>query len=157
MLILLIAIGFVYNLKINCQVQHLDSTKIFLKDYIDSVCLCSKFDTGLKNEKVETFKIVEEPAIYPKGDLNDFRIYIQKCINQPTDNEDHKNDRVILGFSIDNDGLLVDSRILRCNNPTLAREALRCLNNSPKWIPAKVNGKNVKQQLTIAIVYDIKK
>lgn len=155
--LILLTFGLLYYQSIFSQVTVSDSTKIILKDYIDSACLCPNFNSA-SNKRIEgKVKEVDEPAIYPNGDLNDFRIYIQECIKQPTDNLDHTNDKVLLGFIVDIDGSLVNPIIFKCNNPTLAREAIQCLKNSPKWIPAKVNGKNYKELFYIPIVYDAKK
>jgi protein TonB len=122
---------------------------------IDSLCCCPKED---QSENQEQFTYVpEENAISPYGDLGQFVSKIEECIEKPADSLKYITNKVIISFIIDRDGSLITPKIIRCDNPHLAKEAMLCLFNSPKWISAKNKGKNVRQMLVIPIRYFRKK
>jgi hypothetical protein len=148
MLILMVGVFLTTQTTI-CQNAPGDSIKMKLKDRIDSVGLCPSFSSAEKDRHIY---LIEEPAIFPNGDLSDFRDFIQDCVNDSFNGLTGKDSRVFIRFVIDTDGSLVDPDVLRCNNPNLARAALECLKKSPKWTPAKQCGRNVKQLFTIPIV-----
>ena len=59
---------------------------------------------------------------------------------------------VILQFIIDKDGSISDARALT-GDPLLQEAALKVLSESPKWIPATINGKPVRSYKKQPIVF----
>jgi protein TonB len=58
-------------------------------------------------------------------------------------------------FSISETGKIRDVKVLRGVYPSLDKETVRVIESSPDWVPAKVNGKNVQQQLVMPVVFMI--
>jgi protein TonB len=101
-----------------------------------------------------TFLFVEEPATFQGGDVNDFRSYIQRALIYPKKAAKAGiKGKVIVQFVVDSNGFLVDSKIIRSVDPCLDMEALRCIDNSPRWVPARQGGKPVRQQFVIPVSF----
>ncbi|MCM8873315.1 MAG: energy transducer TonB [Paludibacteraceae bacterium] len=63
--------------------------------------------------------------------------------------------RVVCQFTIDKDGSIKDITILKHAHPSLDAEAVRVLSTMPNWVPAENNGKRIKCQYTMPIVFKI--
>jgi protein TonB len=104
------------------------------------------------NNEDTTYFQYEVQAIYPGGHeafltyLTDNIIYPQKMLNKGIQG------KVILQFVIDTDGSLIDTEIKYSDNIGFNAEALRVMNNSPKWLPAQIDGYNV-QKLYLMPIY----
>ena len=61
--------------------------------------------------------------------------------------------RVILGFTVNEDGSLSDIKVMRSITPYLDEEAIRVVKSMPKWNPAKQNGKPVKSKYTLPVTF----
>lgn len=100
------------------------------------------------------FIIVEENATFQGGDINTFRVYVEKNLVYPIEAAKAKiQGKVIAQFVINTNGDVVDVKIIRSVHPSLDKEVIRCLKSSPKWIPGKHGGKVVKQQFVIPIIF----
>jgi periplasmic protein TonB len=102
------------------------------------------------------FTHVEEPATFRGGDLNDFRIWVQQNINYPEEavNADISG-KVNVSFVVNKNGELSDINVIRCLHPSVDKEAVRVLLSSPKWKPAKQNGRVVKQLYSMQVKFVI--
>jgi TonB family protein len=95
---------------------------------------------------------VEEMPTFQGGDIYDFMAYTCKYLVYPQIAIDSQIcGRVIIGFAVDENGLISNARILRGAHSSLNSEALRAVNNSPPWVPGKQGNKNVKVQFVIPI------
>jgi TonB family protein len=111
-----------------------------------------KFTNQPVNEQV--FIFVENYATFQGGDVNTFRSYIQRSLVYPVDAaKDRIQGKVILQFCVNSRGYVVDAKILRSIHPLLDNEVIRCLENSPRWQPAKQGGRYVKQQFVIPVSF----
>lgn len=111
-----------------------------------------------KSEVVEkeepVFVIVEETATFQGGDLQSFVKWVQANIKYPKEMaETTVIGKILVQFTVDQKGKVVDIKILRGLDPLLDNEVIRVLNSSPKWTPAKQGGRAVKQTFTIPIVF----
>jgi periplasmic protein TonB len=99
----------------------------------------------------------EENATFRGGDINKFKIWVEQNIVYPVEAvKTKKQGKIIVQFAVDSKGFVVDAKILRGNSSALEKEALRCINTSPQWVPGKKDGKPVKQQFIIPIIYQLK-
>lgn len=64
---------------------------------------------------------------------------------------------VQVDFVIDEKGKVCDARVARSVDPDLDEEALRIVNASPDWKPAKVRGQKVKCSLSIYVEFRLEK
>lgn len=86
------------------------------------------------------------------GDLDEFRIWVQKNVTFPRIAlEDGIQGRVVLSFVVSRDGTLTDIEVLRTPHRSLADEAVRVLNKSPKWAPGKIGGKTVPVKFVLPV------
>ncbi len=64
--------------------------------------------------------------------------------------------KVVVSFTIDENGNLVDPKIISGVSEELNNEVLRVISSSPKWTPAKENGKAVKCSFIMPFIFTIR-
>ena len=90
--------------------------------------------------------------------MNKFYEYIAESLNYPDSAREKGIDgRVFIQFVVDKDGSIIDTKVVKGVDTKLDAEALRVIQNSPKWIPAVQRGKNVKVRMNIPIVFTLDK
>jgi protein TonB len=62
---------------------------------------------------------------------------------------------VYVQFVVDKDGGISNARIARGVDPSLDQEALRVVNNLPKWKPGMQRGKPVRVSYTVPINFQL--
>jgi protein TonB len=115
-----------------------------------------EFNDAPEEEAVEEelFYIVEDMPMFQGGGADAFRTWIQTNLRYPeVAQENGIQGRVFVQFAVNGKGELVDAQVVRGVDPSLDKEALRVVNNSPKWTPGKQRGKPVKVQFTFPIVF----
>lgn len=99
----------------------------------------------------QVFFIVEDMPEFPGGELA-LRKFIANAIKYPViAQENGIQGKVYVNFVVDKDGSVINARIARGVDPSLDKEALRVVNNLPKWKPGKQRGKPVKVSYTVPI------
>jgi len=94
--------------------------------------------------------------VFPGGDKA-FGEFIGKEIKYPDDaKKAGTQGKVIVTFVINKEGNVVNPKIIRGVSPSIDKEALRVISNSPKWTPGKQEGKNVDVQFTLPIAFGLK-
>ncbi len=98
----------------------------------------------------------QEQASFMDGDVNTFRMWVQKNLVYPSEAIQNGIDgKFYVQFCINYKGDIVDIIISSKANPVLAAEANRVLKLSPKWRPAKQGGQPVKQHFAIPLIFKI--
>lgn len=88
-----------------------------------------------------------------KGDLNE---YLSKNIRYPAiAQETGIQGRVICQFVVYEDGSIKDVKVVRSVSPELDREAVRVIENMPKWTPGNQRGRAVKVRYTLPINFKL--
>lgn len=102
--------------------------------------------------------VEHHPELYKKGMPNfpggasKLASYLNNEINYPYEAFNKKiQGRVIVTFAVEASGSISDAKIIRSIHPLLDKEALRVVNNMPKWIPAIKEGKTVRAKYTLPI------
>ena len=96
------------------------------------------------------------PAFMGSTDLSEFRKWIYQCIYYPViAQENGIQGRVKVLFTIDCNGVVDNVNILRGVDFVLDREVVRVIKSSPKWQPAKQNGKPVPYTTVISVVFKL--
>lgn len=62
---------------------------------------------------------------------------------------------VVVGFTVEANGVITGVRVLRSVSKELDAEAVRVVKNMPDWKPGKKNGKKVRTELTIPINFKV--
>ena len=90
------------------------------------------------------------------GDLNKFRAWVQQNIRFPQIAlENGIQGRVVLSFVIEKDGRLTNIQVLQTPDRSLSDEAIRVLQQSPKWSPGKQRNQPVRVRYTLPVEFRI--
>ena len=109
----------------------------------------------MKIEGEEVFYIVEEMPEYPGGEMA-LRQYMATAVKYPDDAvKKGIQGKVYVTFVVSKDGTVADAKIARGVDPSLDTEALRVVNNLPKWKPGKQKGQAVNVSYTVPINFKL--
>jgi len=101
----------------------------------------------------EVFVIVEKMPEFPGGE-KELRGYIAKSVEYPADAAKKGiQGKVYVTFVVSKDGSVKNVKVIRGVDPLLDKEALRVVNNLPKWIPGEQRGKKVNVSYTVPISF----
>lgn len=100
----------------------------------------------------DTVLVAEQMPTFQGGDLNTFRNWVQEGLRYPQGALDAGiQGRVVITFVVDKEGAVTDVEILQSPNARLSDEVIRRLRESPKWTPARDQGKLVRIKYVIPI------
>ncbi|PWJ40142.1 M56 family metallopeptidase [Sediminitomix flava] len=131
-----------------------------LQKNIDNTVVKSEAEFQLdpvKDKELEDviFDIVEQPASF-KGGLKGLLSWLTQEIQYP---EQAKNmgvqGKVYVEFIVDREGDVTNATIKKGIGAGCDQEALRVIQNSPKWYPAKQRGYTVNQRLVLPINFKL--
>lgn len=94
---------------------------------------------------------VEQPAKFPGGETA-WQKYLNNNLTHPKGAE-NVSGQVIVRIKIDNTGMVKEVEIVQNLHPLIDEEVIRVLMKSPKWKPAKQNGKKVPTFITQPITF----
>ncbi len=104
----------------------------------------------------EPFLSAETMPSFQGGTLNDFRNWVQGKVRYPQiAQENGISGRVVLQFVIERDGRLTNIVVLQTPDRSLSEEAIRVLNQSPKWSPGKQRNQPVRVKYTLPVDFRI--
>jgi TonB family protein len=114
-----------------------------------------RLNTPPPKEDEDIFMIVEDmPMFDGKPVEKAFRDWVNQHTNYPAEAQENDiSGRVIVEFTIDTDGSLVNAKVMRGVDPLLDAEALRVISSSPRWTPGKQRGKIVKVKYFFPVVF----
>lgn len=99
------------------------------------------------------FVAVEQMPNFPGGNVK-LMEYIGSHLQYPKVAQDKGiQGRVIVSFVVNTDGSISDAEIVRSLDPSCDEEVLRLVNSMPRWIPGKTDGKNVRVQYTMPLMF----
>ena len=111
------------------------------------------YDTEAATLQDSIYRVSEVMPQYPGGP-NEIMRYIQENIKYPQSAKDNKIEgRVFVTFVVEKDGSITNATVLRGIDKECDAEALRVVSSMPKWNPGQQDGKNVRTQFTIPIIY----
>jgi TonB family protein len=121
--------------------------------------MTSKFpqpDSANLNQRIadKVFAAVEKEPEFPGG-IESFYNYIQKNIRYPEHaKKNNYQGKVFITFVVQKDGTLDDIKVVRSSGyDDLDAEAVRLIQNSPKWNPGLQNKRPVRVQYTMPISF----
>ena len=105
--------------------------------------------------KEDAFDVVEEMPEFPGGPKA-LMNYLMENVKYPKTAFDADiQGRVIAQFVVDKEGTVRDAHVVKSVDPALDAEALRVINNMPKWRPGRQNGKVVNVKYTIPVNFNL--
>jgi TonB family protein len=99
---------------------------------------------------------IERQPTFPGG-KDMFNKFVEKNLKYPaTPRQNNIQGDVELSFIVNTDGTLSDIRVSQSLAEELDKEAIRILQLSPNWIPAKKDGKLINCAAKAAIIFKLK-
>ena len=77
------------------------------------------------------------------------KVYPQEAIDKGIEG------RVIVKFTVEEDGTVTNGKIVRGVDPLLDKEALRLVSIMPKWKPARLDDKDIRTFYTLPITFKL--
>lgn len=71
--------------------------------------------------------------------------------------ENNIEGRSVIRFVVSTDGTISNVEVVKTSDPSLDKEAIRVVKSMPKWVPGKVNGKNVNSYFTLPVTFKLNK
>lgn len=108
-----------------------------------------------KQEEVteEIFVVVEDQPLFPGGNAAMMK-FLSDNIKYPViAQENNIQGRVICNFVVEKDGSITDVQVVRGVDPSLDREAVRVIQQMPRWSPGKQRGQAVRVRFTLPVVF----
>lgn len=104
----------------------------------------------------EVFLVAETMPSFMDGTIETFRAWVMQNVKFPQIAlENGIHGRVVLSFVIDKDGRLTNVEVLQAPDRSLAEEAVRVLNKSPKWSPGKQRNQTVRVKFTLPVDFRV--
>ncbi len=94
------------------------------------------------------------PPHFPGGE-DAFRRYLGENLIWPKNNGEDSEGTEIISFFVEKDGQLTNFKVEKSLGANFDKEALRVMANSPKWIPAKRDGKSIRSKYSVPFQYSI--
>ena len=104
----------------------------------------------------EVFLVAETMPSFMDGTIETFRAWVMQNVKFPQIAlENNLHGRVVLSVVIDKDGRLTNVEVLQAPDRSLAEEAVRVLNKSPKWSPGKQRNQTVRVKFTLPVDFRV--
>ncbi len=108
-------------------------------------------------EEAIPFQLVEEKPSFQGGDANQFSKWVNQRLNYPEiAKENGVQGRVTLQFTVEKDGTVTKVKVLRGVDPSLDKEAVRVVSQSPKWKPGKQRDRAVPVTYTFPVIFQLR-
>lgn len=104
--------------------------------------------TNVEKPKVINYSAADVKPEFPGG-VEAFYKFIAKNYKMP--NVKRLSGKVYVNYTIDTDGSIIDIKVLRDIGYGTGEEAIRVLQNCPKWKPAEQNGQKVRCMYSLPI------
>jgi TonB family protein len=115
----------------------------------------NQIDTSKCEFKENAFFFVEKMPTFPGGDKA-MITYVRENLIYPESAKKAKQEgTVVVQFIIDSIGNTICSKVNRGISKDCDQEALRIVDNFPKWLPGMHNGKAVNVQFTLPIRFKL--
>ena len=114
------------------------------------------FEEPVEEEYVdEIFTIVEQQPNFPGG-TSSFLLYIQKNLKYPDQAKRMGIEgKVFVRFVVDKEGKLSEVEVVKGIGAGCGEEAVRVIQNSPKWQPGKQRGRKVSVRIVVPLTFTL--
>lgn len=112
-------------------------------------------EDDVEEEEAPIFTVVESMPEFPGGEASRMQ-YLADNIKYPQmARESGIQGRVFVTFVVERDGHVTDVKVLRGIGGGCDEEAIRVIQNMPKWTPGKQRGKPVRVQFNMPILFKL--
>ena len=141
------------NIELDNNIINLEddaSLGVEIQDYIEVV-------EEVVEEEAIPFQLVEEKPSFMGGDANMFSKWVNERLVYPEiAKENGVQGRVTLQFTVEKDGRVTKVKVLRGVDPSLDKEAVRVVSESPKWKPGKQRDRAVPVTYTFPVIFQLR-
>jgi len=110
---------------------------------------------NINSNSLEIIEKPDQPAEF-QGGMSAFGKFLQKNLKYPeAAQRANVTGKIYMEFIVETDSTISNFHILKSVGFGVDEEAIRVLNLSPKWIPAKYKGKNIRSRFTIPIFINL--
>ena len=130
-------------------------TEINFDEFQDNVEFITQVEVVEESvEDDQPFVVAEQMPSFNGGDIRTFHAWVQREVRYPMiAQENGITGRVLLSFVVERDGSLGQIKVLQTPDQSLADEAIRVLQSSPKWVPGKQRNKTVRVSFTLPVEF----
>ena len=126
------------------------SLGVEIMDYVE-------VEEEIVEEEAIPFQLVEERPTFQGGDANQFSKWVnQRLVYPEIAKENGVQGRVTLQFTVEKDGTVTKVKVLRGVDPSLDKEAVRVVSQSPKWKPGKQRDRAVPVTYTFPVIFQLR-
>lgn len=105
------------------------------------------------SDEGEVFQVVEQMPEFPGG-MDALMLYLGKNIKYPASAQENGiQGRVIIEFTVNKDGSIVDPVVRKSLDPACDKESMRVIKAMPRWKPGKQRGKAVRVRYTVPVLF----
>lgn len=109
---------------------------------------------GPKHDKIVAKMQAERNPRFKGGDRNTFIAWVQNHLKYPADAKAAgQSGTVMVSFAVGRNGKVQEVLVTEGVCPALDAEAVRVVSMSPKWKPAKRNGRAVRTPMTVPVTF----
>lgn len=108
--------------------------------------------------EAQTDKVYDRVEVMPEfpGGMQGLFKYMQNNVNYPKEAKNQKIEgRVIVSFIVEKDGSISDVHPLTAVHPLLDKEAMRLVNEMPRWKPGTEKGKAVRVSFALPVSFKL--
>ena len=107
-----------------------------------------------KSQQLDSLGKGDRQSAFPGGEMELMKFVYCNLNLDKANYLENKKGSVYLQFSIDTTGRPADIKVMKTPNEDYGQEAIRLINLMPNWTTATQNGKTIKQQWNLPIVFD---
>ena len=110
------------------------------------------------SSEAQTDKVYDRVEVMPEfpGGMQGLFEYMQNNVNYPKEAKNQKIEgRVIVSFIVEKDGSISDVHPLTAVHPLLDKEAMRLVNEMPRWKPGTEKGKAVRVSFALPVSFKL--
>jgi len=123
------------------------------------ILLCLMMATLMTlSSEAQTDKVYDRVEVMPEfpGGMQGLFEYMQNNVNYPKEAQKQKIEgRVIVSFIVEKDGSISDVHPLTAVHPLLDKEAMRLVNEMPRWKPGTEKGKAVRVSFALPVSFKL--
>ena len=123
------------------------------------ILLCLMMATLMTlSAEAQTDKVYDRVEVMPEfpGGMQGLFEYMQNNVNYPKEAKNQKIEgRVIVSFIVEKDGSISDVHPLTAVHPLLDKEAMRLVNEIPRWKPGTEKGKAVRVSFALPVSFKL--
>ncbi|WP_171595580.1 M56 family metallopeptidase [Marinifilum caeruleilacunae] len=114
-----------------------------------------KKDGAIYMNGKKSYTMVDEMPEFPGGEKEMLKFIAQNVKYPKEAQKEGISGRVFVTFTVNEEGMIDSTRIVRGVSPSLDNEAMRVIKSMPKWTPGKEKGKPVSVVYTLPIKFSL--